>query len=100
MVYVMNKELSTRVVGTSNALIEYINTDPFPNAETLETQVSDSSFRTSKNKLNDNRATSMISYFQMNTEKIVNGKKIFDKKNYMKELSCRDLESSDSSSLY
>ena len=68
--YVMNKELPTRVVGTSKTLIDYIITDHL-NAETFETHVSDTPFRTSKNKPIDHRATSIISDFQINTNKNV-----------------------------
>ena len=45
--YVMNKELPTRVVGSSKTLIDYIITDHLK-AETFETHVSDTPFRTSK----------------------------------------------------
>ena len=64
--HVMNKELTTRVVGTSKTLIDYIITDHLK-AETFETHLSDTPFRTSKNKPIDYRATSNISDFQINT---------------------------------
>ena len=54
--YVMNKELPTRVVGTSKSLIDYFITDLLK-SETFETHVSDTPFRTSKNKPIDHRAT-------------------------------------------
>ena len=45
--YVMNKELPTRVVGKSKTLIDYINADQLK-AETFEKHVWDTPFRTSK----------------------------------------------------
>ena len=97
--YVMNKELPIRVVGTSKTLIDYIITDHLK-AETFETHVSDTPFRTSKNKPIDHRATSIINVFQINTNKKVIFREIFDKKNYRKDLFSRDLESSDWSRFY
>ena len=97
--YAMNKELPTRVVGSSKTLIDYILTDHLK-AETFETHVSDTPFRTSKNKPIDHRVTSIINDFQINTNKKVIVKEIFDKKNYRKDLFCRDLESSDWSRFY
>ena len=97
--YVMIKELPKRVVGTSKTLIDYIITDHLK-AETVETHVSATPFRTSKNKLTDHWATSIISDFQINTNKKVIVKAIFDKKNYREDLFCRDLESSDWSRFY
>ena len=97
--YVMNKKFPTRVVGSSKTLIDYIITDHLK-AETFETHVSDTPFRTSKNKPIDHRVTSIISDFQINTNKKVIVKEIFDKKNYRKDLFCRDLESSDWSRFY
>ena len=91
--YAKNKELPPRVVGTSKTLIDYIITDHL-NAETFETHVLDTPFRTSKNKPIDHRATSIISDFQINTNKKDIVKEIFDKKNYRKDLFCRDMESS------
>ena len=98
-VYVMNKELPTIAVGTSKTLIDYIITDHLK-AETFETHVSDNPLGTSKNKPIDHRATSNISYFQTNTNKKDIVKEIFDKKNYRKDLFCRDLQSSDWSRFY
>ena len=83
--YVMNKELRNRVVGTSKTLIDYIITDHLK-AETFETHVSDTPFRTSKNKPIDHRATSIISDFQIDTNEKVIVKNIFDKKKYRKDL--------------
>ena len=92
--YVINKELPTRVVGTSKTLIDYFFTDHL-DAEKFETHVSDTPFRTSKNKPIDHRATSINSDIQINTNEIVTVKEICDKKNYRKDLFCRYLESSD-----
>ena len=92
----MNEELPTRVVGTSKHLIDYIITVHLK----AETYVSDTPFRKSKNKLLGHRATTIFSDFQINTAKKGIGKKIFDKKNYRKNLLCRDLESSDWSKFY
>ena len=77
---VTNKEVPTRLVGTSKTLVDYIITDHLI-AETFETHVSDSPYRTTKNKPIDNRAALIIRDFQLNTNR--------------KDLFCRDLESSD-----
>ena len=47
---VMNKEPPTRIVGSSKTLLDYIITDHL-NAETFESHVSDSPFRTPKNNI-------------------------------------------------
>ena len=65
--YVMNKGLPTRVDGTSKTLTAYIVPDQL-NAETFETQVSDTPFGTSEHKPIVHRATSNISEFQINTK--------------------------------
>ena len=66
----MNKSGPTRVINQSRTLIDYIITDHLT-FETFETFVSDSAFRTSKNKSIDHRATSIVSNLQIEKRCIV-----------------------------
>ena len=63
---VMNKDHATRVQNQPRTLIDYIITDHLK-SENFETRVSDSVFRTSKNKSIDHRATSVVSNLQIKT---------------------------------
>ena len=82
---VMNKDHPTRVQNQSRTLIDYIITNHLK-TETFETYVSDSVFRTSKNKSIDHRATSIVSNLQI--EKQCKVTKRFLKKVIIRDVMC------------
>ena len=91
---VMNKDHATRVQNQSRTLIDYIITDHLK-SENFETFVSDSVFRTSKNKSIDHRATSVVSNLQIEKRCNVTIKEVFDKSNYKRDEFCQEIQRSD-----
>ena len=91
---VMNKDPTTRVQNQSRTLIDYIITDHLK-SETFETFVSDSVFRTSKNKSIDHRATSVVSNLQIEKRCNVTIKEVFDKSNYKRDEFCQETQRGD-----
>ena len=91
---VMNKDHATRVQNQSKTLIDYIITDHLK-SENFETFVSESVFRTSKNKSIDHRATSVVSNLQIEKRCNVTIKEVFDKSNYRRDEFCQEIQRSD-----
>ena len=76
------------LVGTNNSL-------PNSGQKNFETFVSDSVFRTSKNKSIDRRATSVVSNLQIEKRCNVTIKEVFDKSNYKRDEFCQEIQRSD-----
>ena len=91
---VMDKDHATRVQNQSRTLIDYIITDHLK-SENFETFVSDSVFRTSKNKSIDHRATSAVSNLQIEKRCNVTIKEVFDKSIYKRDEFCQEIQRSD-----
>ena len=91
---VMNKDHATRVQNQSRTLIDFIITDHLK-SEIFETFVSDSVFRTSKNKSIDHRATSVLGSLKIEKRCNVTIKEVFDKSNYKRDDFCQKIQRSD-----
>ena len=88
---VMNENHPTRLQNQSRKLIDYINT-VLLESETFETFVSDSVFRTSKNKSIDHRTTSVVGNLQIEKRFNVTIKDVLNKSNYNKDELCQKIQ--------